>query len=59
MTLTFPYTKYTKGQQSVFCQAQSNSSFSSAEQTELGLFSANPATHLHPPGKVYLEAVAN
>ena len=28
-----------------------------AEQTELALFSTNPATH--PPGKVYLEAVAN
>ena len=42
-----------------FCQAQSISSFSSAEQTELALFSTNPTTHPHQPGKVYLEAVAN
>merc|ERR1711947_24387 len=31
-----------------FCQAQSSSSFSSAEQTELALFSINPATRSTP-----------
>ena len=29
------------------CQAQSSSSLSFAEHTELALFSSNPATHLH------------
>ena len=32
-----------------FCQAQSSSSFSFAEQTELALISINPATHPFPP----------